>query len=86
VDGPVELRRNVLHRARYETNVLALEADMVPPEGPFDAALTSGRLAVVADEWPGKEVKKAGSDRMLPASALLDLIEDNGGALGQGQR
>lgn len=79
VTDPIELRRDVLRRVRYATNVLALEADSIPPEGPFDAALTNGLLAIVASEFPGRERAKPGSDRMLPASGLLDVIDEEGG-------
>lgn len=75
----IELRRHVLRRVRFATNVLALEADSIPPEGPFDAALTNGLLAIVASEFPGRELAKPGTDRMLPASGLLDVIEENDG-------
>lgn len=70
------LRAQVLRRVRYATNTHALQEDRVPPEGPFDAALTNGLLAVVADEWSGEELRSNG--RTKPASALLDLIEDKG--------
>lgn len=75
---PRAVRRQVLRRVRYATNLLALEADRVPPEGPYDAALTNGLLAIVAEEWPGAEINAKGK-RMLPASELLTVIEDAGG-------
>lgn len=79
MDDPIDLRRNVLRRVRYATNVIALEGDFIPPEGPFDAALTNGLLAIVASEFPGSQYSKPGSDRMRAASELLDLIEQKGG-------
>ena len=74
---PQRIRRQVIRRVRFATNVLALEADSIPPEGPFDAALTNGLLAIVAEEWPGKEASPKG-DRMLPASELLAVIDGAG--------
>ncbi len=76
--GPTGIRRQVLRRVRYATNVLALEADRIPPEGPFDAALTNGLLSIVAEEWPGADAFKSGN-RMLPASELLNMVEHSGG-------
>lgn len=75
---PRRVRRQVLRRVRYATNLLALEADRVPPEGPFDAALTNGVLAIVAEEWPGADAYPKG-DKMLPASELLTVIKDSEG-------
>lgn len=76
---PIELRQHVLRRVRFATNVLALMADWIPPEGPFDAALTNGLLAIVSSEFPGRELDKPGTNRMLPASRLLNIIEEQGG-------
>lgn len=74
---PRSVRRQVLRRVRYATNLVALEADRIPPEGPFDAALTNGLLSIVAAEWPGADAYPKG-DRMLPASQLLTVIEGAG--------
>ncbi|WP_157747064.1 hypothetical protein [Micromonospora echinofusca] len=74
-----ELRRQVLRRLRYGLNVVALEHDLVPPEGPFDVALTNGLAAIVASDRPGLEREPNG--RMLPASALLKVLEGAGTAL-----
>ncbi|GIF98325.1 hypothetical protein [Catellatospora citrea] len=73
---PAELRRQVMRRLRYGLNVVALERDLVPPEGPFDVALTNGLAAIVSLEDPGAEGDSRG--RMLPASALLKVLEDRG--------
>jgi hypothetical protein len=75
---PRGVRRQVLQRVRYATNLVALEEDRVPPEGPFDASLTNGLLAIVADEWPGGDAYPK-KDKMLPASELLTVIESAGG-------
>jgi hypothetical protein len=75
---PRRVRRQVLRRVRYATNLLALEADRIPPEGPFDASLTNGLLSIVAAEWPGADASQKG-DKMLPASQLLTVIENSGG-------
>ena len=68
-----------MRRLRYGLNVVALEGDLVPPEGPFDVALTNGLAAIVALEHPGDEKDQRG--RMLPASGLLTILEDRGEAL-----
>jgi hypothetical protein len=75
---PRNVRRQVLRRVRYATNLWALEADRIPPEGPFDAALTNGLLSIAAEEWPGADAHPKG-DKMLPASELLAVIEGAGG-------
>lgn len=45
-------------------------------EALFDQALTNGLALIVADAWPGEESN--GKGFMLPASKLLEFIEDNG--------
>lgn len=70
------LRQRVLRRVRYATNTHALLDDRVPPEGPFDAALTNGLLAIVAEEWPGAELRKGG--RLKAARELLEVIVARG--------
>ncbi|MEU0169027.1 hypothetical protein ACL07V_36705 [Streptomyces sp. MB22_4] len=47
---------------------------MAGREGVFDQALSNGLAAIVASEWPGKEVDRKG--RVLSASALLKVIEE----------
>lgn len=74
---PRSVRRQVLRRVRYATNLLALEADRIPPEGAFDAALSNGLLSIVAEEWPGADAYPK-RDKMLPASELLTVIEGAG--------
>jgi hypothetical protein len=77
--NPVEFRRQVMRRLRYGLNVVALERDLVPPEGPFDVALTNGLAAIVASDHPGDEQDRKG--RMLSASGLLKILEDRGEVL-----
>ncbi|MFI9358508.1 hypothetical protein [Streptomyces lydicus] len=48
---------------------------MAGREGVFDQALSNGLAAIVASEWPGKEVDRKG--RVLSASALLRVIEEH---------
>ena len=69
---PLNTRLQVLRQTRYALNYRALHIPGVPPEGPFDVALTNALLAVVAQIDPGLTV--AGS-RTLPASDLLRAIE-----------
>lgn len=76
---PHEFRRQVMRRLRYGLNVVALERDLVPPEGPFDVALTNGLAAIVALNHPGAEKDQKG--RMLSANALLGVLEDRGETL-----
>lgn len=74
MDGEMqEARRQVLRRVRYATNTLALLETRLPPEGPFDAALTNGLVSIVATEWPGDERK---GDFVLSARKLLEMIRD----------
>ncbi|MET9671264.1 hypothetical protein ABZY19_39120 [Streptomyces sp. NPDC006475] len=47
---------------------------MAGREGIFDMALSNGLAAIVAYEWPGEDMNRSG--RVLPASALLQVIED----------
>jgi hypothetical protein len=70
------LRQQVLRRVRYATNTHALLDDRVPPEGPFDAALTNGLLAIVADEWPSSETRKDG--QLKSARELLAVLDAHG--------
>jgi hypothetical protein len=66
---PDHVRRQVMRQARYALNVSVLGEDRVPPEGPFDVALTNGLLAIIAAIDPAAVIDKQG--RTLPASALL---------------
>lgn len=65
-----------MRRLRYGLNVVAMERDNVPPEGPFDVALTNGLAAIVALDHPGSE--KDAKGRVLAASALLTFLEGEG--------
>ena len=71
-----QVRRQVLRRVRFATNAAALRDDRLPPEAPYDAALTNGLLAIVADQWPGEEVKPNGNTKA--ARELLDVINGHG--------
>lgn len=71
-------RRQVLRRVRYATKTLALVETRLPPEGPFDTALTNGLMVIVATEWPGEEVDPDRPGFILPARRLLKIIEDHG--------
>jgi hypothetical protein len=71
-----EVRRQVLRRVRYATNAAALRDNRLPPEAPYDAALTNGILAIVADQWPGEEIRPNGNTRA--ARELLDVIDRHG--------
>lgn len=51
---------------------------MAGREGIFDQALSNGLAAIVACEWLGEELDRRG--RVLPASALLKVIEEHLGA------
>ena len=68
-------RQQVLRRVRYASNALTLRDNRVPPEGPYDAALTNGLLAIVAHDWPGEQVKNSKTGVTKPASTLLDFLE-----------
>lgn len=69
---PLHSRRHVLRQARYALNYLALLDAQVPPEGPFDVALTNGLLAVVGLDDPTAILD---GNRTLSASFLLNHIE-----------
>jgi hypothetical protein len=56
---------------RYALNARALQQDSLPPEGPFDVALTNGLLAIVAEV--DLNAVHNGKGRTLPASALLPI-------------
>ena len=74
-------------RARqYAVCTYALRHDRVVDgaEAIYDQALTNGLAVIVAYNWPGAELNKSGS-RMLPASGLLDVIEERGIALDGGR-
>lgn len=73
------VRRQVLRRVRYATNATALRDNRLPPEAPYDAALTNGLLAIVADEWPGAKINSNGQTKA--ARGLLDVIEAHGNPL-----
>lgn len=61
------VRRQVLRRVRYATNATALRDNRLPPEAPYDAALTNGLLVIVADEWPGAEINSNGQTKAARA-------------------
>ncbi len=69
---PLNTRLHVLRQTRYALNYRALRIPGVPPEGPFDVALTNALLAIVGHADPHMTVR---GSRTLPASALLRVIE-----------
>lgn len=69
---PLNTRLHVLRQTRYALNYRALQIPGVPPEGPFDVALTNALLAIVGHADPLKTVQ---GPRTLPASSLLRVIE-----------
>lgn len=73
--SPDELRKQVVRRMRYATNVMALESNSVPPEGPLDVAMTNGLAAIVAYVNPQDvyETGRNGVQRMLSARKLIDV-------------
>lgn len=79
---PKRLRQQVLRRVRYATSVLSLQEDRVPPEGPFDVALTNGLLAIVAEEWPDEIFDPKRRNFFRAARDLLTVITNHGGLPG----
>lgn len=71
--APDHVRRQVMRQARYALNVAVLDEDRVPPEGPFDVALTNGLLAVVAAIDPDAVLDPKRKGSTLPASKLLPV-------------
>lgn len=69
---PLNTRLHVLRQTRYALNYRALQIPGVPPEGPFDVALTNALLAIVGHAGPHLTVQ---GSRTLPASSLLRVIE-----------
>ena len=80
---PEELRRQVIRRMRYGTNVIAIESNSLPPEGPLDVAMTNGLAAIVASVDASKvyETHKDGSIWVLPARKLIKVASDLGIAI-----
>lgn len=78
--SPEELRKQVIRRMRYALNVLALESNSVPPEGPLDVAMTNGLAAIVASVDPLRVYKadKKGERRILPARSLISVAANLG--------
>lgn len=66
-----DIRRRAIRRSRYGMSALAVFDPKVPPEGPYDEAVTNGLLVIVAHEFPGKDFKKG---RARSASQLLDDV------------
>lgn len=60
-----------MRQGRYALNVSVLDEDRVPPEGPFDVALTNGLLAIIAAIDASAVIDKRGLT--LAASALLPV-------------
>ncbi len=72
------VRWQVLRRVRYATNTLALLDNRLPPEGPFDTALTNGLLAIASHDMPGAERHPRKVDHLRSARELLAVIESIG--------
>jgi hypothetical protein len=77
-DDVLAIRRTVIRRVRYAANTLALLENRVPPEGPYDAALTNGLVIIVSAEWPGEEIKSS-TEHLRSARELLGIIEEKRG-------
>ena len=77
---PDHVRRQVMRQARYALNVAVLNEDRVPPEGPYDVALTNGLLAVVGALDPNAITNKKGftlaARELLPIAVSLGLEID----------
>ena len=77
---PDHVRRQVMRQARYALNVAILNEDRVPPEGPYDVALTNGLLAVVGALDPNAITNKKGftlaARELLPIAVSLGLDID----------
>jgi len=71
------IRQQVLRRVRYAANALALRDNSLPPEGPYDAALTNGLIAIVVYEWPGREIKNENRGIVKSGRELLTLLTRN---------
>jgi hypothetical protein len=69
---PLNTRLHVLRQTRYALNYRALQIPGIPPEGPFDVALTNALLAIVGHADPHMTVQ---GSRTLPASSLLRVTE-----------
>lgn len=67
-----EIRRRAIRRSRYGMNALAVFDPTVPPEGPYDAAVTNGLLVIVAVVAPGEDFGRRGT---RSATQLLDVLE-----------
>jgi len=74
--SPEELRRRVLRQACYALNTRALYDDTVPPEGPFDVALTNALLVIVHARDPLMTVNERGYTKS--ARELLGCAEQLG--------
>jgi len=68
---------------RYATNVIALESNIVPPEGPLDVAMTNGLAAIVWSIAPLKvyRTSKKGVKQALPARSLIQVASSLGVSL-----
>ncbi|KAB2808357.1 hypothetical protein F9L07_22850 [Pimelobacter simplex] len=77
---PDHVRRQVMRQARYALNVAVLNEDRVPPEGPYDVALTNGLLAVIGALDPNAITNKKGftlaARELLPIAVSLGLDID----------
>ncbi|HUC23314.1 MAG TPA: hypothetical protein VMA73_11455 [Streptosporangiaceae bacterium] len=78
--SPEELRKQVIRRMRYALNVIAMESNSVPPEGPLDVAMTNGLAAIVASVSPTSvyQILRNGRSRILSAGDLIQVATDLG--------
>lgn len=67
----LEIRQQVIRRARFAQNMIALDDETVPPEGLMDGALTNGLAAIVWSVEPARLRNAKGF--FLPARALLGV-------------
>ena len=56
---------------RYALNVLAVEGNRVPPEGPFDVALTNGLAAIITYLDDGDEAAVVDSRHWVRSARQL---------------
>src|ERR1700733_3812277 len=77
---PEELRKQVIRRMRYASNVIAMESNSVPPEGPLDVAMTNGLAAIVASVSSASvyRILRNGTSRTLSARDLIQVATDLG--------
>jgi hypothetical protein len=73
---PAIVRRQAIRRLRFGLNMIALEDDTVPPEGPIDVALTNGLAAAIVAETGNENRIKDEGGWYKPARLMLSIAED----------